>query len=308
MNQSQHRTDRGRAAFTLIELLVVISIIALLIGLLLPALSRARQSARVTQCLAQLKNVYTGCATYSSEFGGVIATGIPPAYGGSGENDRTYFLDRPAWDMGQRFAAWNVAGLQYWFMNRYWFMGLAPYIASGEGVGKSNYDDVFYCPDDKTYREFLSDIRNNTNNNTIYPNSYAMSDTALWAPEMFTEENVGQILAENQMNEEGPGSPATKATPGRRYMQMSSVRFPDKKVYFFEFAASHEKGKFGWNVPDKSGTYVAFDGHAAKVVASAAVYEEPLMKTHAPRIDRTPEIPWWYYGSTRGGIRGRDFQ
>ena len=58
---------KGRKAFTLIELLVVMVIIALLVGLLLPALGRAREEARKTQCRSNMRQIGLAMNIYAND-------------------------------------------------------------------------------------------------------------------------------------------------------------------------------------------------------------------------------------------------
>ena len=72
--------DRPLRAFTLIELLVVISIIALLIGILLPALSKARAQGQQVKCLANVRSIFQAAATYAVDYKGFLPHGTQVGY------------------------------------------------------------------------------------------------------------------------------------------------------------------------------------------------------------------------------------
>ena len=111
-----------RRGFTLIELLVVISIIAVLIALITPAVQSARAAARRLQCINKLKNVALGIKNFST-----------------GHRDRIPYFDQ---DLGT------------------WVVAILPYMDSkavSKDIRKGNVNNIwikaFTCPDDKANDE-----------------------------------------------------------------------------------------------------------------------------------------------------------
>jgi len=107
---------KKRTAFTLVELLVVISIIALLVSILMPALSKARAQAIALVCVTQLKDMGTMLEVYAADHDGAMVRS---------SSGRSYGHSR-------------------------WWDGLGDYYdrtSTGQGDGTSRYDyELFKCP------------------------------------------------------------------------------------------------------------------------------------------------------------------
>src|SRR4051812_39855100 len=94
----------SRRGFTLIELLVVIAIIAVLISLLLPAVQAAREAARRSQCINNLKQIGLSMHNYESSNSSLL-------YGQKGCCWGTWLLPiLPGIEQQSLYNAWNFTG------------------------------------------------------------------------------------------------------------------------------------------------------------------------------------------------------
>jgi len=90
----RHERARRRLGFTLVELLVVIGIIAVLISVLLPSLSKAREAAKRTQCLSNLRQIAVLLNMYANNNNGQVPLGTSGAAGSAAGEGIAHYLAR----------------------------------------------------------------------------------------------------------------------------------------------------------------------------------------------------------------------
>jgi prepilin-type N-terminal cleavage/methylation domain-containing protein/prepilin-type processing-associated H-X9-DG protein len=129
-----------RVGFTLIELLVVIAIIAVLIALLLPAVQSAREAARRSQCINNLKQIGLGMHNYESSNGS-----LPPGQKSCCWGTWLVFM-LPQVEQQALFNAWNFNGDLIYYQGQY----DAPlrYGGVANGTVSATRVNAYMCPSD----------------------------------------------------------------------------------------------------------------------------------------------------------------
>lgn len=135
-------SHRGRGAFTLIELLTVIAIISLLVTILLPTLSRAKELARRSVCSTNLHHVYVGMHFYLQDY-----YNLPPL-------TRSRDVRLPVRNNADLRAPWYLSPVIYHINSP--SSGSSEFVNFGKLLDLHFIDGIklFYCPS-QTHPEFM---------------------------------------------------------------------------------------------------------------------------------------------------------
>ena len=167
----KHKSKR----FTLIELLVVIAIIAILAGMLLPALNAAREKARNISCINNLKTISTACVMYMNDYRGYLPGGFSGGF--------VYYPDQPT----RTESSFIYAMRHYLNLKSVWN-------TKTNHFGMSR-NAPLQCPSDKYSVEKFSDLHQNSYA-TNYYSDWRVSGNPLSRPEKMKRPSQWIYLAE----------------------------------------------------------------------------------------------------------------
>lgn len=336
------RRKRARpSAFTLIELLVVVAVIALLIGLLLPALSQAREAAKLTQCLANNRTFGQAGYSYASDYedtifslswniengrntgpmdGGIIGT-VNVSTDELARNVQGYQLMTDIWP-GFELIDDNPRGENPEFLNN-----LVLYNYIGEQV----YNDVSICPADEDVRRwietYVGSLGVDEDRARNIEDFYFFTSSYFSVPATYTADGS---LAFRPLSGGGvpeQGALARMVEPSfYKQRRHSEVLAPAQKVWMHELMQFHSDPYLPWLADESDIPLLMFDGSAAVRRTGDANYGS---NPADPSARRPPYTRWYgnlaYYEApvrsnrvywdtyfyryrwTEGGLRGVDF-
>ncbi|MEM1166399.1 MAG: type II secretion system protein [Planctomycetota bacterium] len=224
-----------RTGFTLIELLVVVAVIALLIGLLVPAIANARIAAQRAVTQTNLRSHAQTTAAYSVDHADSLLNPFDESADPSaGEGSRWYDIVSPV-------HATNGSTVAYWsfddageyrseFYAAHWYSLIANYIHGDSFSDDSQFDPADAGPRERFEEQLRGDdtvslpSESRPGLDTIWDSSYFYSPTAWFSPERYALNQFDRPEADYD-------DPAVALVARNR---IGDVRFPSLKVMFFE--------------------------------------------------------------------------
>ena len=294
--------------FTLIELLVVIAIIAILMGILLPALSSAQSTARRVKSQANLRSMAQIHEVYVGEYRDSLInpfdikkfnnrTGGGP--GGSGWG----LVQKVGSQVSIEFPLGN--GTNKWYTEMYAFHW---YSVIGGWLSQGNYaSDIQFSPSDRVLLSRMDELATDpppgwSHETGFWDGSYVLSPTCWLAPERYRDDVRGNAPRNNP------------AASKHKRNRMSKITYTSQKVLMWErfdwtkktrtasfrdanigegvpIIFGTENGPPQWNNPEAQPSVATADGSVSRVDISK-IYSN--MQDENPRVARsfTPTDTW----------------